>query len=443
WIQKNKIAGFGFSREFKRFYPLFHLASHVVGFTDLDGEGLEGVERYFNEFLKGKDGYQYIAVDALGRPLNEKPLKAQMPEHGGNLVLTIDSVIQNYVEEELNRIMLHWQPKATFAVVVDVRNGKVLAMANRPDFDPNHPAQFPTEARRNRLLTDYYEPGSTIKVFTAFGALKAKVVTLEDTFFCHYGRFQFGPRRITDTHGYGDLSVRMIVVKSSNIGMAQIGVKLGDKKVRQNILDFGFGKKTGIELPGEVAGKVTSEKRWSFYSTTSVAMGYEIGVTALQLAMGYSAIANGGYLYRPTLVEKLIWNGKVVGKSRPCCVRRIYNDPQLQKQMLSILQGVVEEGTAKRARLSDYTMGGKTGTARRNAKGRRGYTGKYLASFVAVAPITRPRLVVVVMTDSPKGAMYGGTVSAPAAARIMQKSLHYLGVPPDKGKEKKDEKEKT
>lgn len=431
-IAKKKLTGVAFEKEYLRYYPNGHLLSHVLGFSNVDGKGLEGLEMKFNPMLQGKDGYQVVGVDALGRRLQENPKEEVSPQDGATMVLTIDSVIQHYMERELDEVMARWTPKAVCAVVIDVTNGKVLALSNRPNYNLNNPQEADIEARRNRVITDYYEPGSTIKVFTAMAAVKEGAVKWDDTFFCHHGRFRFGPRVITDTHGYGDLSVRTIVVKSSNIGMAQVGVKLGPEKVRQNIIDFDFGKKTGIELPGEEKGKVTSKKRWSFYSTTSVSMGYEIGVTALQLARGYSALVNGGYLYKPTLIEKISVQGKVLQSFKPQLVRRIYDNPKLQKEILSVLQGVVEEGTAKSAQIADYTLGGKTGTARRNAQGKRGYTSQYLASFVGVAPISNPRLLVVVMTDSPKGAMYGGTVSAPAAARILQSSLSYLGVPPDK-----------
>ena len=441
-IQSQKIRGLYFQKEFRRYYPGGEFLCHVLGFTNIDGVGLEGIEKRFQKLLCGQDGYATYPVDALGRILKEEPRQMVLPRHGKSLVLTIDSRIQGVVEGELNRLVLRWSPKSACAVVMEVNTGRILALSNRPRYNPNHPARFPPEYRRNRVITDYYEPGSTMKVFTAFRAVLEGIVQWEDKFFCHYGRFQFGPRRITDTHGYGYLTVREILIRSSNIGMAQIGVKLGAEKVRQNILDFGFGQKTGIELPGESAGKITPKEKFGFYSVTSVSMGYEIGVTALQLAAAYAALVNGGKLYRPTLLEEIREGKRKIYRFKPFLVRQIYHSPKLQRQLLEVLEDVVEKGTAKSARLSDYRIGGKTGTARRSAKGKRGYTRHYLASFVAVAPISSPRIVVVVMTDSPKGAIYGGTVSAPFAARIAQGTLHCLGVPPDRNKEGKDETRK-
>lgn len=432
-IKSLKLKGLGFRKESKRYYPQGEMLCHVLGLSNIDNCGIEGVEKWMDKSLKGVPGHKLVGVDALGRRLNEDPHLEVSPRNGHSVYLTIDSVIQHYVERELDHVVARWKPQSICAVVYSLTDGRVLAMATRPHYNLNQPTEAKPEARRNRAITDYYEPGSTLKPFTALAAVKDGIINFDTVFNCYHGRHRFGRRLIRDTHGYGDLTVKEIIIKSSNIGMAQIGMQLGPDKVRQNLFDFGFGRPTGLEIPGEEKGKITSKKRWSYYSTTSVSMGYEIGVTAIQMAAAYAPLVNGGTLFRSSVIEKVVdQQGQTLYKFQPKVVRQIYRDPALRQGILEALGGVVENGTAKQAQIPDYTIGGKTGTARRHAKGRRGYTTKYLASFVGVAPLSNPRLAVVVMVNSPKGAMYGGTVSAPAAGRIMHSSLAYLGVAPDK-----------
>ncbi|RME04048.1 MAG: penicillin-binding protein 2 [Planctomycetota bacterium] len=431
-IKALHLAGIGFEKEFRRYYPNGRLACHVLGATDIDGNGLEGIEKVFDRELKGKMGFRVVGIDALGRHLREDFHQTILPRDGKSVQLTIDSIIQSKVERELQHLAARWKPRGACAVVLSVKDSQVLALASWPSFDPNHIQDSEKEALRNRAIVDYYEPGSTLKPFVALSAVLEGVMQFEDAIFCHNGTFRFGPRTIRDTHPYEWLSLSEAIVKSSNIALSQVGVRLGDKKLREYIQSFGFGKKTGIELPGEEEGKLTSMEKWGFYTTTSVSMGYEIGVTCLQLANAYAAMVNGGYLHRPILVKRVYKNSKVVYEARPRLIRRVYQRPELTKKILLILESVVEEGTAKLAKISDYRLGGKTGTARRASRKRRGYSGKYLASFVAVAPISSPEIVVAVMVDSPTGAIYGGVVAAPSAAKIAHSTLAYLGVQPDK-----------
>ena len=441
-VMRLKIPGVFLWPEEKRTYPLGVVASHVIGFVGYvdDGkagtgkeetQGCAGIEKLFDRCLAGAPGYQYITRDAHKRPLASPGLDYKPPQHGYTVVLTIDSVIQQSVEEELdNAVALH-NPKGAVAIAISPQTGEILGLACRPTFDANDYAKYDTDAQRNRAITDYFEPGSTFKTFVFLAALDQRLVDLDQVFDCHNGAYRVGRRTIHDVHKFGDLTAPQVLINSSNIGMAQIGLRLGRRGLMNCLETYNFGQTTGIELPAEDPGKV--QKKWTEYSVTSVPMGQEVGVTPLQLVTGYAAIANGGVLCKPRIVRGVAdsTGTKMIRLfPTPCKVRRVADADVVKKKLIPILCNVVDEGTGKLAKLPGYTVGGKTGTAQKIT--REGPTGKYVSSFVGFAPGSDPKVCVLVLMDEcSNGAYYGGTVAAPAAAQIIYRTLKYWHVPPD------------
>jgi cell division protein FtsI/penicillin-binding protein 2 len=402
----------------------------LVGYDDenIQNKGLEGLELYYDEILHGEPGRRDIPVDALGNQLNIEGYKEVPPKKGGNLLLTLNLKIQQIVEEELRAAYLQWKPTSATAIVMDPYTGDILAMVNFPDFDPNDPTSSLADARRNRAITDCYEPGSTFKPIVGCGALEEKVVTMDTTFKC------FGPvngREIGD-HVSGWLKFPEVIIRSSNRGAAWVGVLLDQAgmKLRPWVLKFGFGSPTGIDLPGEIGGKVTSRENWTKYSTASVGFGQEIAVTPLQLVRAFCTIPNGGYLVKPRLVKAILDEKGNVVREMPLDNQNRIISPETAKTMQGILPLVVSDpqGTAYRSRLKEYAMAGKTGTAQKMAGGTMSHK-LFVGYFVGYAPVSNPRIVVLVTMNEPKGAYYGGTVSAPTVAKIILRSLRAMGVP--------------
>ena len=430
-VRELHLAGVGLRREGKRVYPQGKLACHVLGFTDLDGVGLEGVEKSFSAVLAGRDGYKTFLRDGKGKLFDFGGGPEVSAEDGSTLVLTLDSVIQHFAEEALERTSEERAPVSATAIVMRPASGEILAMANWPAFDPNSAGSFPPESRRNRAIADSYEPGSTFKPIVMAAALEERMVEPTDKFFCYDGLYVVRSRRLHDHHPYGWLTVRDILVKSSNIGMAQIGQVLGAEKIYSAVIRFGFGKKTGIALSGEETGKVRPLSQWSYYSETSIPMGQEITVTPLQLASGFNAIASGGVRMKPTIVKGYSDpSGKVLAKFKPVAAVRTISEGT-SRRLTEIMTGVVDEGTGTRARIEGYAVAGKTGTAQKVVEGIYSHS-KFISSFVCFAPAEEPKVLVLVMVNEPsKGnSYYGGTVAAPVAAEIMERTLYYLGVKP-------------
>ena len=429
--------------EEKRTYPLGHLAGHVIGFVgyvndeknkgvrEEETQGCAGIELLFNPCLAGSAGYQYITRDGRKRCIASAGLDYKPPQHGYTVVLTIDQIVQQIVEEALDDAVRLHNPKGAVAIAMSPQTGEIVGMASRPSFDPNDYANYAADAQRDRAITDYYEPGSTFKTFVFLAALDQNVIDLNESFDCHMGAFKVGRRTIHDVHKYGVLPAPMVLVHSSNIGMAQIGLKLGRRGLMNCVETYDFGRATGIELPAEDPGKV--QKRWTDYSLTSIPMGQEIGLTPLQLVTAYAAVANGGVLVKPRIVRGVADSSgtKMLRLfPTPCKVRRVASEDVVRKKLIPILCNVVDEGTGTLAKLQDYVVAGKTGTAQKLT--REGPTAKYVSSFVGFAPASDPKIVVLVLMDEcSNGAYYGGTVSAPAAARIIDRTLKYWHVPPD------------
>ncbi|MDC0218989.1 penicillin-binding protein 2 [Verrucomicrobia bacterium] len=415
-----------------RVYPSKNHAAHILGFVGgVDHRGKEGVEHVLDSKLVGSRGWLVTETDSRKREVVALRQQDVAPRNGLHVVLTIDSGVQHIVEAELANALTKHQPLGITAIVVRPRTGAIVAMANLPDFDPNVPGVAKPETRRNRAVTDTAEPGSTFKIVPVAAALNERTVSLASTFHCENGSFQYAGRVLRDHHAYSHLTVKAIITKSSNIGAAKVGLRLGAPSLHAYIQRFGFGARSRISLPGEVRGTVHPLKKWNKLSLTRVTMGHEVTATPLQMAMMMSAIANGGKLMRPMVIDHLKNDrGQVVVQYHPEPVRQVVS-PEAARATTEALKTVTAPGgTAKRAALQYYTVAGKTGTAQKAGRG--GYLpGKYYASFVGFFPANAPALCILVSMDEPKGDYYGGLTAAPVFKAIAERTAAYLGLRPD------------
>lgn len=444
-IRELKIRGIGFEDTFRRTYPQGPLACHLIGWAGIDG-GMEGLELELDSILSGTPGYLRYYRDAARRliALNDGaigPSDSKPPRDGLSITLTIDARVQQTAEEQLQLIHEQFNPKSATCVIMDVSSGAILALACTPQFDPNEPSHSPSENRRNRVITDIYEPGSTFKTFIAAMALEKKLWRRNELIDCENGAWPLGYRVLHDSHAYGLLNFDDVIAKSSNIGAAKIGLRLGQTGLYETVKAFGFGEATGVNLPGEVRGKVRSRKVWSNDSMYSVAMGHEIGVTPLQLVAAYAAVVNGGVLYRPKIVQRVVnEQGEELYNLHPQPMRRVISE-QTSAQMREVLTRVVQPGgTGMKAFSTEWIIGGKTGTTKKIDPVTKTYSSKdYIGSFCGFAPAHNPRLVCLVTVDEPhKGTgYYGGTVACPAVREVLRKGLSVLNVPPRSADEQK------
>jgi len=427
-----------------RKYPNQNLAAHVLGCAqpeerEINGipvtviSGRDGIELTLNAKLSGVCGWRLTETDHRGREMVSLREQDFEPRDGLNVVLTIDSVIQHIVESELAAAMEQHSPIGISGIVVRPRTGEILAMATLPDFDPNNPGLASPDERRDRIITDVLEPGSTFKIVVVSGALNDQIVRLDDIFDCEHGHFAFAGRVLHDHEPYGLLSVENIITKSSNIGAAKIGLKMGGNRLYDYIAGFGFGERTGLPLPGEVRGIVHPVTSWSKVSVAQIPMGQGIAVTRLQMVMAMSAIANHGWLMHPMLVDHLEdQDGNIVARYSPQPVRQVISE-SAAKTMVEALKTVVSpEGTAPKAALDHYTVAGKTGTAQK-VEGGAYVHGKYVASFLGFFPADDPELCIAVIMDEPKEGYYGGAVAGPVFKRIAERAAGYLNIRPDLG----------
>ncbi len=426
-----------------RVYPNQALAAHVLGYVgtdpcEVDGRqllqtsGREGIERTFNSELAGVRGWRLTERDRPGHelvPLREQDVE---PRDGLDVVLTIDSVVQHIVESALAEGMQKHSPISISGIVVRPRTGEILALATLPNFDPNNPGAAPADARRDRVITDIAEPGSTFKIVTVSGALNEGIVRLSDAFDCEHGHFHFGGRVLHDHESYGVLSVENIITKSSNIGAAKIGIKMGEDRLYNYMRNYGFGSRTGLPLPGEVGGIVHPVKKWSKVSIAQIPMGQGVAVTSLQMVMAMCAIANKGVLMQPMLVDRLEdGDHRVVAKYSPQRVRRVISEATAQQMVKALKTVVSPEGTAPKAALAHYTVAGKTGTAQKSG-GPKGYLpGEYFASFIGFFPADNPEVCISVVMDDPKQGYYGGQIAAPVFKQIAEAVANYLNIRPE------------
>lgn len=435
-IKKMDLPGISVAMESQRFYPNSTLAAHVLGFAGIDNQGLEGLEVVYDDVLRGKPGSIDIEFDAAGREIPQAVHRYVPPEDGNNLVLTIDESIQYIAERELDLVMDSTvSPESATIIVMDPRNGEILAMASRPTFDPNNFKDYPASSWRNIAVSNSYEPGSTFKIVTAAAALEEGVVTPEDRFY-DKGYIKVGSETIKCWRSYkphGSQTFVEGVQNSCNPVFVAVGLEIEEKEsglFYDYIRGFGFGEPTGLDVPGEAKGIVIPQKDLKLINIATISIGQGIAVTPIQLIAAMGAIANDGKLMKPHLVKEIRdKEGHVVKSIQPEVIRQVISR-ETARQMRLILERVVSKGTGRNAYIEGYRVGGKTGTAQKAGKG--GYQeGKYVASFLGMAPVNDPRLVALVIIDEPKGyPYYGGTVAAPIFKRVMEDSLRYLGVPP-------------
>jgi cell division protein FtsI/penicillin-binding protein 2 len=426
-----------------RVYPNQKLAAHVLGYVGMDERefngrrlletsGKYGIEKSFNSRLAGVRGWRLTETDRPGRevvPLREQDVE---PHDGLNVVLTIDSVVQHILESALANGMEKHSPASISGVVLRPSTGEILAMATLPDFDPNNPGGAPADARRNRVISDVAEPGSTFKIVVVSGALNEGVVRLTDSFDCEHAHFHFAGRVLHDHESYGVLSVENIITKSSNIGAAKVGIKLGEQHLYSYIRDYGFGAPTGLPLPGEVGGIVHPVKKWSKVTIAQIPMGQGVAVTSLQMVMAMSAIANKGVLMQPMIVSRLEDHDHQTKENySPRRVRQVITEATANQMIQALKTVVSSEGTAAKAALAHYTVAGKTGTAQKSG-GSSGYlAGKYLASFIGFFPADRPEVCISVVLDEPKHGYYGGQIAAPIFKEIAEAVANHLNIRPE------------
>lgn len=437
-IKDLKLRGIGFAPEVKRYYPKGSLASHVIGFVNVDNKGLEGVEQRYDRHLASRSEKAYVLRDAKGNVLSDgQDFSLSREIKGNNLVLTIDEGLQYILEKNLDAAYLHWKATSATAIMMDPYTGEILAMANRPTFDINNPSDAAPNQRRNRAITDCYEPGSTFKIIAGTAALEEGIVNPDTKFDCSAGYIEVGGKRIKDAHRHGVLSFKEVIQKSSNVGTIKIGFSLGRERLYEYIKRFGFGEKTGIDLAGEVSGWVYSPSKWSGTSIGAISIGQEVAVTPLQVLRAYAAIANGGFLVRPYVVSEVKSpDGNTVYKINPEA-KRILSE-RTANVFREILKTVTEEGgTALEAAVDGNQVAGKTGTAQLiDPKTKRYSKEKFVSSFVGFVPADKPKIAMIVVIHEPKRQIYGGVVAGPVFRKIASESLSYLSIPRDDSGEK-------
>ena len=430
-VKNMKLPGIGFVPESKRFYPNMEIAAHVIGFTGHDPNGLEGIELKYDSTILGNSGFMMLERDALGRNIAVSNTVIKDSSPGKSVVLTLDKTIQFIAEKELAKAVKESNAKSGMALVMESDTGKVLAMANYPTFNPNAFSRYSNAELRNHVVVDSFEPGSTFKVFTIAAALDSGSIKANDLYNCENGNYRIADRIIHDDHPQSRLNVSEIIKYSSNIGTAKIAVKMGEEKLSSYLRNFGFGGRTGIDLPGESPGSL--KKRWYGIDLATISFGQGVSLSTIQLVSAISAIANGGNLMRPYLVEQILDDsGAVAQKFEPQVVRRVISAETSQRvtKMMETVTG--NGGTGTRAALDGYRVAGKTGTSQKVDPVTRTYSPtKRIGSFVGFVPADKPKLTIAVVIDEPQGNKYGGVVAAPAFKEIAQNSLAYLKIQPN------------
>lgn len=432
-LRAKKLKGVIFEETSMRNYPKGALGAHVIGFSNREGVGGAGIEQKMNSYLQGTSGLRVSQKDAQRHEIYSRRTVDIKPQPGADVYLTLDQEIQHFAEKALDELVQKYSPQGAWAVVQNVRTGEILAMATWPTYDPNRYGAAPPEWLRNRTIQYTYEPGSVMKSVIVASAIDGGYVTPRDVFDCENGRWIYGGRTLHDSHCEGPLSVADILKKSSNIGAAKIALQMGNKKVYEYLKAFGFGARTGVDLPGEEGGILWPVNRWSKISITRLAMGHEINVTALQMLSALSTIANDGIRMRPYLIRKVVdANKEIVFETLP---RELGHPirPETSKTMRHLLARVTQPGgTGTQAALRGYLVAGKTGTAQKvNLKEGGYYAHKYVASFAGFLPVENPAISIIVVADDPQGAYYGGTVCAPAFHTIADQTVRYLRISPE------------
>ncbi len=429
-VRALDIDGVDFIPEHSRFYPQSTLAAQITGFTGVDGRGLEGLEFYYEKDLNGEEKQLVVMKDALGKKFGGEQ-EASLESSARNLILTVDKTIQYITEEALEAAVKENDAASGMAVVTDPGTGAVLAIANYPFFNPNAFGRFDRSAYRNRVITDTFEPGSTMKIFSVAAAIEYGGCTPNTIFYCENGKYKVGRYTIHDTHKHGWLPIEKILKFSSNIGAMKMSEMIGAEALHRTLEGFGFGERTGIDCPGEAPGSLSPHQKWSSLQTGVVSFGHGMAATGIQLATAVSAIANNGVLMKPYIVRAITdQRGNIIEQFEPRIVRHAISE-KTAGIMKAMMRSVVETGgTGTEADLEGYAVCGKTGTARKVNKQGRYERGSYVSSFVGFAPAEAPAVTVLVVIDTPRKKYYGGQVAAPAFRKIVRESLNYMNIPP-------------
>lgn len=425
-IKGINIKGLDFINESKRYYPNGQLAAHIIGFADIDNRGLEGVELFYDKYLKGEAGRALILRDAHQRELLlERDFIS--PKNGQHLILTIDETIQYIVERAIDKAYVKHKAKAVSVIVLDTKTGEILALANRPSYNLERVEESTLESRTNRAISYVYEPGSVFKIVTAAAALEEEKFIESDEIFCENGRYRIANHTLTDYRPHGRLTVREVFEVSSNIGVVKIAQALGPHLIYKYGERFQFGRTTGIDLKGEVGGWLKKPSLWSKTTIGAIPIGYEVTVTPLQLASAVAAIANDGIYMRPHLLKYIQDDqGQIIKSVEPEVIDRVVSE-DTARRVKEILSGVVKDGTGRRAKIKNIKVAGKTGTAHKVING--AYADKqYYASFIGFAPADNPQIAAAVVIDDPRPRYFGGTVAAPVFREIIENSLNYLEI---------------
>jgi len=427
-IVELRLPGLQTQLEPKRYYPNGSLAAHVLGYVGLDGKGLGGVEQFYNAKISGEEGKLFVEKDAYGNPYESYEI-ASKP--GQTVVLTIDQSIQYQAEQALQAAVQRSHAKSGTVIVLDPRSGEILALANAPTFDPNKVSDARPETRSNWALQNIYEPGSTFKVVAFSAALEKNLAKPDDHIDCQMGAITVAGRVIHDHHPFGSLTIAEALAKSSNVAAIKLGLRVGDPTMYDYMKRFGFGSRTGIELPGETNGILRKVERWQPSSIGSIAIGQEVGVTPVQMVAAFGALANDGVRIAPHLIREVRdAGGNVVYRAQPEQHRVVSAETAIA--LRSMLEGVTLNGTAKKAQLDGYSAAGKTGTAQKIDPRTKAYSAtKFVGSFVGFAPVSNPQVAIIVVIDEPAGAYHGGDVAAPVFREVAEQVLPALGVMPD------------
>lgn len=432
-VRDLKISGINFLTEHNRFYPNKTLSAQIIGFSGIDGHGLEGIEYHYDKYLRGETYTYTVLKDALGRGFKaEKAISPDYYYSGNNLILTIDRTIQYITETALAEAVESYLAKSGMAIVMSPKTGAVLALAHFPHFNPNAFAKYDRELWRNRAITDPFEPGSTMKIFSAAAAIESGACTPQTIFFCENGEYAIGGNIVHDTSPHGWLTLQQIVKLSSNIGATKISEQMGPQTLHRYLQNFGFGQKTGIDCPGETAGSLADHGQWTKIDAAAIAFGQGVSVSTLQLITATSAIANGGVLMQPFIVQGITnHNGRLIKRFGPTVARRVVSIETAEAVKDMMKEVVREGGTGVNAALEGYSVCGKTGTAQKADDSGSYAAGKYIASFVGFTPCEKPVIAVLVVVDEPQKQHYGGIVAAPVFKKIAGETLNYLNTPPE------------
>lgn len=430
-VKELNLGGIGFVPEYNRFYPKKTLAAQVIGFTGVDGAGLEGLEHFYDRSLKGAETEYTYLRDALGNRFVSNG--ANVPDFSGkNLILTIDQTVQFIAERTLEDTVTEFDADSGIAIVMEPKSGALLAIAQYPFFNPNAYREFKSANWRNRAITDAIEPGSTLKIFSATAAIEFGDSSPNTIFFCENGAYRIGRKVVRDVSAHGWLSLQQIVKYSSNIGAIKISEIVGAKHLFNTLMDFGFGAKTGIDCPGESPGSLSNYRQWTRMDTSAISFGHGMAASPLQLVTAVSAIANKGVLMKPYFVAAVTdQNNQTVQSFAPHVVRRVVSESTARKVATILKTVVAEGGTGTQAALQGFSVGGKTGTAKKIGPDGTYSDNDYIASFVGFTPVDNPAITVLVIINEPRKQYYGGVVAAPAFRRIAQETLNYLNVHPD------------